>query len=254
MQIILLLFFLFFIPLIILPSYSELLIESDKDAILPFGEAASLTIQLDYIPYRNLVFVNIFDSTDYLYIAGREVQVDQSGILKFDFQGYVRPLTGGVYKMIVTGTNEKNEIIKDTGFFSMGLKDDQTTSEQNSENGGCLIVTATFGSELAPQVQQLRELRDNTVLSTQSGTVFMTGFNQLYYSFSPTIADLERQHPVFKEIVKLSITPMLSSLSLLNYVDIDSEQEMLGYGISLILLNIGMYFASPVIIIYKIRK
>jgi hypothetical protein len=37
-------------------------------------------------------------------------------------------------------------------------------------------------------------------------------------------------------------------------VDIDSEQEMLGYGISLIILNAGMYFAVPAIIIYKIRK
>ena len=107
---------------------------------------------------------------------------------------------------------------------------------------------------MAPQVQQLRELRDNSLLSTQSGTTFMTGFNQLYYSFSPTIADLEREHPAFKEAVKLAITPMISSLSILNYVDMDSEVEVLGYGISLIILNLGMYFVAPAIIIYKIRK
>jgi peptidyl-prolyl cis-trans isomerase B (cyclophilin B) len=82
----------------------------------------------------------------------------------------------------------------------------------------------------------------------------MTGFNQFYYSFSPVIADLERQSPIFKEAVKLTLTPMLSSLSLLNYVDIDSEQEMVGYGISLIILNAGMYFVTPAMIIYKIRK
>jgi len=125
------------------------------------------------------------------------------------------------------------------------------------EGGGCLIATATFGSELAPQVQQLRELRDNTILSTESGTAFMTGFNQFYYSFSPTVADLERENPVFKEVMKLTLTPMLSSLSLLNYVDIDSEQEMLGYGISLILLNIGMYVGIPafgILKLYQFRK
>ncbi|MCH6586514.1 MAG: copper-binding protein, partial [Thaumarchaeota archaeon] len=117
--------------------------------------------------------------------------------------------------------------------------------------------TATFGSELAPQVQQLRELRDNTILSTESGTAFMTGFNQFYYSFSPMVADLERENPVFKEVMKLTLTPMLSSLSLLNYVDIDSEQEMLGYGISLILLNIGMYVGIPafgILKLYQFRK
>ena len=112
--------------------------------------------------------------------------------------------------------------------------------------GGCLIATAAYGSELAPQVQQLRELRDNTLLETKSGTAFMTGFNQLYYSFSPTIADLERQQPIFKEIMKISLTPMISSLSILNHVNIESEQEVLGYGISLILLNVGMYIGIPV--------
>ena len=125
---------------------------------------------------------------------------------------------------------------------------------ESTEGGGCLIATAAFGSELAPQIQQLRELRDNTILSTESGTAFMSGFNQFYYSFSPVVADLERESPIFKEAVKLTLTPMLSSLSLLNYVDIDSEQDMLGYGISLIILNAGMYFIAPAMIIYKIRK
>ena len=123
-----------------------------------------------------------------------------------------------------------------------------------SNGGGCLIATAAFGSELAPQVQQLRELRDNTVLQTESGTSFMMGFNQFYYSFSPVIADYERENPTFKEAVKLTLTPLLTSLTLLQYVDIDSESEMLGYGIGIILLNIGMYFVAPVIIIVKIRK
>ncbi len=122
------------------------------------------------------------------------------------------------------------------------------------ENGGCLIATAAYGSEMAPQVQQLRELRDNTVLSTESGIAFMSGFNQLYYSFSPGVADLERKSPIFKEIVKAGLTPMLSSLSLLNHVDIDSEQEMLGYGISIVLLNIGMYAGIPVFGILKLYQ
>src|SRR3989344_6054079 len=121
-------------------------------------------------------------------------------------------------------------------------------------NLGESLDEATFGSELAPQVQFLREIRDNTVLSTASGTSFMTAFNVFYYSFSPTVADLERQNPMFKETVKVAITPLLSSLSLLQYVDIDSEAEMLGYGISIILLNVGMYFVAPLVIISKLKK
>jgi peptidyl-prolyl cis-trans isomerase B (cyclophilin B) len=120
--------------------------------------------------------------------------------------------------------------------------------------GGCLIATASYGSELAPQVQQLRELRDNTVLQTESGSAFMAGFNQFYYSFSPMIADYERENPVFKEAVKLALTPLLTSLTLLQYADIDSEHEMLGYGIAVILLNIGIYFIAPAVLITKIRS
>jgi peptidyl-prolyl cis-trans isomerase B (cyclophilin B) len=120
--------------------------------------------------------------------------------------------------------------------------------------GGCLIATAAFGSEMAPQVQFLREIRDNTVLQTESGSAFMTGFNQFYYSFSPIIADYERENPAFKEAVKITLTPLLTSLTLLQYVDIDSESEMLGYGTAVILLNIGMYFIAPAVLITKIRS
>ena len=133
------------------------------------------------------------------------------------------------------------------------LKNNVCVAEQQG-GGGCLIATAAFGSEMAPQVQFLREIRDNTVLQTQSGSTFMTGFNQLYYSFSPAIADYERENSAFKETVKIAITPMLTSLAILNYVDIDSEEEMLGYGIGIILLNIGMYFIAPAAIIFKIRN
>ena len=82
----------------------------------------------------------------------------------------------------------------------------------------------------------------------------MTGFNQFYYSFSPAIADYERENPAFKEVVKLSLTPLLTSLTLLQYADIDSESEMLGYGIGIMLLNIGMYFVAPAVLVMKIRK
>jgi len=146
----------------------------------------------------------------------------------------------------------KNDLAFSIGSYSendIGIKE-----VEGGDGGGCLIATAAFGSELAPQVQFLREIRDNTVLQTESGTSFMSGFNQFYYSFSPVIADYERENPAFKEVVKLTLTPLLTSLTLLQYADIDSESEMLGYGIGIILLNIGMYFVAPAILIMKVKK
>ena len=126
--------------------------------------------------------------------------------------------------------------------------------EPDKKGGGCLIATATFGSELAPQVQQLRELRDNSLMQTSLGTSFMTGFNQFYYSFSPTIADWERENPAFKETIKIAITPMLSTLSIMTLAEDGSEAKVLGLGLSVIALNSGMYFIAPTMIIYRLKK
>jgi len=118
--------------------------------------------------------------------------------------------------------------------------------------GGCLIATAAYGSEMAPQVQFLREIRDNQLMNTNSGISFMAGFNQFYYSFSPNIADMQRENPVFKELVKITITPMLSSLSIMTFAE--SESEILGLGIGVILMNIGMYFVLPFGLLYTISN
>jgi len=126
---------------------------------------------------------------------------------------------------------------------------DESTEE---EGGGCLIATAAYGSEMSTEVQQLRELRDNQLLNTASGTQFMAMFNDVYYSFSPTIADYERENPLFKEVVKIAITPMISSLSLMD--NANSESEVLGLGLSVIALNLGMYLGVPAMIVIGIKK
>ena len=129
-----------------------------------------------------------------------------------------------------------------------------TPSEDKSseEGGGCLIATAAYGSEMAPQVQMLREIRDNQLMNTESGTAFMGAFNNVYYSFSPVIADYERENPYFKEAVKIAIAPMLSSLSIME--NANSESEVLGLGLSVIALNLAMYLGVPAIAVVGIKR
>ena len=152
--------------------------------------------------------------------------------------------------------NELPKFNESLNSFKILSQDDSTikssTEKSIEEGGGCLIATATYGSELAPQVQQLRELRDNQLLNTESGTAFMTMFNDIYYSFSPIIADYERENTLFKEAVKLTITPMISTLSLME--NAESESEVLSIGLSVIALNLGMYLGAPAIVIIGIRK
>jgi len=167
-------------------------------------------------------------------------------IQKLTQDGYLELFVIQNQKIISQGSTETN-------FGEVYVTDNcLSNSAPAPVGGGCLIATATYGSEMSQQVQQLRELRDNQLLQTESGTVFIAAFNDIYYSFSPTIADLEREHPMFKEAVKIAITPMINSLSLME--NANSESEILSIGISVIVLNLGMYLAVPAIVIVGIRK
>jgi len=195
------------------------------------------------------VAIKVKDPTG-ISILVRLITTDSDGNFELEFR-IPQTATPGDYQVIVSTVIDNIPVISTATFEVIEEGERVTPAEQAAEEkkGGCLIATAAFGSELAPQVQFLREIRDNTVLQTESGTSFMAGFNQFYYSFSPAVADYERENPAFKEAVKITLTPLLTSLTLLQYVDIDSESEMLGYGIGVILLNIGMYFVAPAILL-----
>ena len=149
-----------------------------------------------------------------------------------------------------TGQETEFALVVVPGSKVLTSQDKSTENESTEEGGGCLIATAAYGSEMSPQVQMLREIRDNQLLQTESGSAFMGAFNNVYYSFSPAIADMERENPMFKEVVKLGLTPMLSSLAIMESAD--SESEVLGLGLSVIALNLGMYIALPAFGIIKV--
>ena len=197
------------------------MITSTSTSVMQEGEPSSITLQVipTIIHYDSQ---NVFTTLEFNGTGTHYLTISESS-----------------YQNVQEVSNSNDEIKEDL---------------DESTGGGCLIATAAYGSEMAPQVQFLREIRDGKIMATESGTAFMTGFNQFYYSFSPAVADYERENPMFKEAVKVTLTPLLTSLTILNYVDIDTEQEMLGYGIGVILLNIGMYFVAPAAVIIAIKN
>jgi hypothetical protein len=126
-------------------------------------------------------------------------------------------------------------------------------AEEIESKGGCLIATAAFGTEMASEVQNLREIR-NKMYETSEGGEMMNEINNFYYTFSPIVADWERQNTIFKEFVKIGITPLITSFTILDHNTINSDEGFIGFVIGVVLLNIGMYFGTPVIIIYGIRR
>ena len=279
------LFLLLLIPLMLTPAFSQSLITFDVDTTkFTPGEIVELDGQVQSGLEGQPVAVEIKDADGNLILI-RTVTSDGNGefTLKFKvpnsatsgefdivtnmeidgdaFSEITSADESGVTENVIVSTISNETPTVDTkpncGTGTME-KDGQcivdTTSQttEKSKGGGCLIATATYGSEMAPQVQQLRELRDNQLLQTESGSAFMGTFNDVYYSFSPIIADYERENPYFKDAVKLAITPMISSLSLMENAETDSE--VLSIGISVIALNLGIYLGVPAIVVVGIRK
>ncbi|MCW4033393.1 MAG: hypothetical protein NWF08_08420 [Candidatus Bathyarchaeota archaeon] len=77
---------------------------------------------------------------------------------------------------------------------------------------GCFIATATYGSELSPEVTFLRGFRDDLVLTTYAGNQFMQVFNKLYYSFSPSVARFVYENNDVGMAMKLALYPLLGIL------------------------------------------
>lgn len=239
-------------------------LEIDTIKILVSVEKEKARVQIDYCDQKTRFILNTADETTII----NEIK-EKTGLREYKIPQIWKFQTDVVEEVKKPKTPEElraEALTKGEEIFA-NAQDQLTKTEEAQKmistgegvpeaitgGGGCLIATATFGSEMTPQVQDLRGVRDNILLKTQSGTTFMTAFNQFYYTFSPTIAELERENPVFKEIIKATITPLLTSLSILKYVDIDSEEKVLFYGIGIILLNIGMYFVAPTLLIVKLK-
>jgi len=129
------------------------------------------------------------------------------------------------------------------------------TSAQQSltvQPPGCVIATATYGSELSPEVQFLRGFRDGTVMSTFAGSEFMKAFNAWYYSFSPYIADFISKQPLLKEAMKILLYPLIGILhiSALTYSALSFNPELAIVATGLVASSfIGVIYFAPLSLI-----
>jgi hypothetical protein len=253
---------LLLIPLFIIPAFAESqTLSTDKGTLdvklsyeeIKTGELTRLSIEFInpmlqktqvHVDYKIMITESektLFQTPNLIHtsegiINGFKFEFPQDGIYNIELQ-----IEGILFTPITPEVVSFDIIVGETS---------AQLTNSTEEGGGCLIATATYGSELSPQVQLLREIRDNQLMNTESGAAFMSTFNDIYYSFSPVIADMERESPLFKEVVKVGLTPMISSLSLME--NAESESEVLGLGLSVIMLNLAMYLGVPTFGIIKV--
>ena len=246
--------FLLLLPLLIIPAFAEQL-PTDNGTLFVNIATDPTPPKINDLTKLKIDFVNPKTSAIQEHIDYK-VLVTKDGMPVFGPIPLTHTSIGSVTIPVEFKENGEHKITIDVeGILFQPIPQETVTFTiliEDAPNGGCLVATATYGTELAPQVQLLREIRDSAVLGTSSGAAFMSVFNSIYYTFSPTVADWERQSPAFKEAVKLTLTPMLSTLSVFNYVEIDSESEVLVYGAGIILLNVGMYFVAPALVMMKL--
>ncbi|HAS54825.1 MAG TPA: hypothetical protein DCS42_12255 [Nitrospiraceae bacterium] len=74
--------------------------------------------------------------------------------------------------------------------------------------GGCFIATAAYGSYLHADVKALRKFRDEYLLNNSAGRVFVN----LYYRYSPPLADIIARHETLRATVRVALTPVVCSI------------------------------------------
>lgn len=89
----------------------------------------------------------------------------------------------------------------------IGLECAKELSKVQEKKSGCFIATACYGTDTAPEVLTLRVFRDNVLLSSKTGRVFV----KIYYLLSPPIAKVIASHYLLRSLVrKFCIKPIAS--------------------------------------------
>ncbi|MCJ7580841.1 MAG: hypothetical protein MUP98_09950, partial [Candidatus Aminicenantes bacterium] len=70
----------------------------------------------------------------------------------------------------------------------------------------CFIATAAFGSPLHPYVRTLQDFRDKYLMSNRPGRLFVN----LYYKYSPRIAELITNHKALRTVVCIWLIPFVA--------------------------------------------
>ena len=149
------------------------------------------------------------------------------------------------YSLVADSDQYVSDVLQ---YRAAGLGANSGAPSNGTQKSGCLIATAAFESEMAPQVQELRNFRDGLALKTVAGANFMNVFNGWYYSFSPSIADYEREQNWLKGLVRVAVYPLLGILSLstsvFHVLSFNGEAAIVGAGLTASSL-IGLLYFAP---------
>lgn len=80
---------------------------------------------------------------------------------------------------------------------------------------GCFIATASFGTPVAYEINELRYWRDTKLSGSRFGRLFIS----IYYTLSPPIAKLIAKNAFMKKVIRSLLRPLISYVKKTNQND-----------------------------------
>jgi peptide/nickel transport system substrate-binding protein len=207
------------------PKLAEIVSVNTRPITIDQSSSMTVSVEVDGQPSSDAtVDYFIFDKNDDIAIKGKAKPSGSAGEFRIDISGEEtsRLSSGPSQLKIFASSNDalRPDITENTILATTVASGNQTQNQTGGgqeqpeqQPSGCLIATAAFGSELTPQVQYLRNFREHYILSTTTGSAFMSAFNSVYYSFSPQVADYERDQPWLQATVKAALYPLFGILT-----------------------------------------
>jgi hypothetical protein len=119
-------------------------------------------------------------------------------------------------QLLTTTVTTSSELTSETTSevsFTSSVTQETTSSEQltppPSSAGRCVVATAAYGSEMAPEVVYMRYVRDDLVGSTATGKMLVAGFNGFYYSWSPMVAERIAGSDRLRAVFRILLLPLV---------------------------------------------
>jgi len=139
------------------------------------------------------------------HVYGTQVQVTAVPDSGYQFSVWTGDATGTTNPITITMDADKTI----TASFT------STSSEDgDGGGGGCFIATAAYGSPIHPHLDTLRDFRDKYLMPNGFGQKLV----ELYYRYSPSIADFIAKHRVMKVAVRINLLPLIAfSFLMLNF-------------------------------------
>jgi uncharacterized delta-60 repeat protein len=164
----------------------------------------------------------------YIYDHAVRISISASPDDGYNFSGWSGNASGTDNPLSITIDTDKSI---DASFSARIIEDEW----EEVNKSPCLIATAAYGSPLHPHVRILRDFRDKFLMSNKLGREFV----ELYYKYSPFVANFIAKHKVLKLIVQVNLLSLvIFSYSMVNFGPIATG----GILLLIIMIPIFLYF------------